>query len=59
MPGRGGRSRLGGKVQARRKVEKGDPLQVGAPMPGLVVRVLVAVGDPVAKGAGTLFRWKR
>jgi pyruvate carboxylase len=41
---------LGGEVRKRRKAEAGDKLQVGAPMPGLVVRVLVAPGEQVAAG---------
>ena len=41
---------LAGKVAARRKAEAGNPLQVGAPMPGLVVRVLVAPEEHVAAG---------
>jgi pyruvate carboxylase len=32
------------------KADPADPLQVGAPLPGLIVRVSVAVGDPVRKG---------
>jgi pyruvate carboxylase len=34
----------------RPKAEPGDPLQVGAPMPGAVVSVAVAPGDEVAAG---------
>jgi pyruvate carboxylase len=41
---------LGGKVAARRKVEKGNPLHVGAPMPGLVVHVLVSPDEAVVPG---------
>jgi pyruvate carboxylase len=41
---------LAGKVAVRSKAEAGNPLQVGASMPGLVVRVLVAVGDDVTPG---------
>nr|PZN70768.1 MAG: pyruvate carboxylase [Bacillota bacterium] len=38
-------------VGARRpKADKGDPCQLGASMPGKVVKVLVAPGDEVAKG---------
>ena len=38
-------------VGARRpKAAKGDPCQLGASMPGKVVKVLVAPGDEVAKG---------
>jgi pyruvate carboxylase len=32
------------------KADPADPLQIGAPLPGLIVRVSVAVGDPVRKG---------
>jgi pyruvate carboxylase len=35
---------------ARPRAEAGNPLHVGAPMPGLVVRVLVAAGEQVAAG---------
>jgi pyruvate carboxylase len=41
---------LAGQVVPRRKAEPGNPRQVGAPMPGLVVRVLVAEGEQVAAG---------
>ncbi|MFO0880996.1 MAG: pyruvate carboxylase [Gemmataceae bacterium] len=41
---------MGSKVRTRRKAEAGNPLQVGAPMPGLIVRVLVMVGDRVKPG---------
>ena len=41
---------LAGKAAARRKAEPGNPLQVGAPMPGLVVRVAVGAGRS---------RWRR
>lgn len=34
----------------RLKAEAGNPRQVGAPMPGLIVNVTVAVGDEVAAG---------
>lgn len=34
----------------RPKAEGNDPLQVAAPMPGVVVTVAVKVGDPVVKG---------
>ncbi len=37
-------------VGARRKAEVGNPLHVGAPMPGAVVSVTVAAGDQVAEG---------
>jgi pyruvate carboxylase len=39
-----------GKASAKRKAETGNPMHVGAPMPGLVVRVLVAADDPVSPG---------
>jgi pyruvate carboxylase len=41
---------LGASTTARRKAEAGNPLHVAAPMPGLVVRVHVTVGDRVAAG---------
>jgi pyruvate carboxylase len=41
---------LAGKAVARPKAEPGNPLHVGAPMPGLVVRVLVGEGEEVAAG---------
>ncbi len=41
---------LGSAAAAKRKAEPGNPLEVGSPMPGLVVRVLTAVGDQVKKG---------
>jgi pyruvate carboxylase len=41
---------LTGKVAARRKAVAGNPLQVGAPMPGLVARVAVEPGDEVVAG---------
>ncbi len=41
---------LGSKVAARPKAEAGNPLQVGAPMPGLVVRVAVVAEQSVAAG---------
>jgi pyruvate carboxylase len=37
-------------VAARPKAEKGDARQVGAPMPGKLVKVAVKVGDPVVAG---------
>jgi pyruvate carboxylase len=40
---------LGGKAE-RRKAEPGNPLQVGAPMPGLVARVAVSADDAVVAG---------
>jgi pyruvate carboxylase len=39
-----------GGIGARRKAEVGNPLHVGAPMPGAVVSVTVATGDQVAEG---------
>jgi pyruvate carboxylase len=41
---------LGDKVAVRRKAEAGNALQVGSPMPGVVVRVMVGPEDPVAAG---------
>jgi len=41
---------LAGKGKVRRQVDPGNPLQVGAPMPGVVVSVNVAAGEPVAAG---------
>jgi pyruvate carboxylase len=41
---------LAGKAAGRRKAEAGNPLHVGAPMPGLVVRVAVEAEDQVAPG---------
>jgi pyruvate carboxylase len=41
---------LAAKVVTRRKTEAGNPLHVGAPMPGLVVRVAVEAGEQVAAG---------
>jgi pyruvate carboxylase len=38
------------QTKAHPKAEPGNPLQVGAPMPGLVARVLVAPGEPVTSG---------
>jgi pyruvate carboxylase len=38
------------KAPVRPRAAAGDPLQVGAPMPGLVVRVLVAAGERVEAG---------
>jgi pyruvate carboxylase len=42
---------LTGQVVGRPRAEAGNPLHVGAPMPGLVVRVAVAEGDVVEAGA--------
>jgi pyruvate carboxylase len=39
-----------GSVVAKVKAEAGNPLHVGAPMPGAVVNVAVSVGDAVAAG---------
>lgn len=39
---------LAAVAPVRRKAEPKNPLQIGAPMPGLVVRVLVAPGEKVA-----------
>jgi pyruvate carboxylase len=41
---------LVGKLAAKRKAEAGNPLHVGSPMPGLVVRVPVSAGEEVAAG---------
>jgi pyruvate carboxylase len=41
---------LAGKARERRKAEPGNPLQVAAPMPGLVVRVAVAPEEAVVAG---------
>jgi pyruvate carboxylase len=41
---------LASEVRKRAKAEPGNPLHVAAPMPGLVVTVVVAVGEKVAKG---------
>ncbi|MCK4683508.1 MAG: biotin/lipoyl-binding protein, partial [Pirellulales bacterium] len=38
------------QVQRRPKADSGDPQQVGAPMPGLVVTVAIHPGDKVTKG---------
>ncbi|MFV9509829.1 pyruvate carboxylase [Tepidibacillus sp. LV47] len=37
-------------VQKRRKADRNNPLQVGATMPGKVVKIMVERGDTVAKG---------
>jgi len=42
---------LSGKVEVAPKAESGNPLHVGAPMPGLVTRVNVAEGEQVTAGA--------
>ncbi len=41
---------LSGKVAAHPKAEPGNPLHVGAPMPGLVVRVAVEAEEQVTAG---------
>ncbi len=41
---------LEAQVQRRPKADSGDPQQVGAPMPGLVVTVAIHPGDKVTKG---------
>ena len=38
------------KTKARPKVDVSDPLQVGAPIPGLIASVFVSVGKKVSKG---------
>ncbi len=42
------------KEKRRAKADKNDPLQIGAPMPGMVVTVAVALGDSVAAGQKVL-----
>ena len=41
---------LASSVRETPKADPADPNQIGAPLPGLVVGVAVAVGDPVRKG---------
>jgi pyruvate carboxylase len=41
---------LGGPAKARPNAEPGNPLQVAAPMPGLVVSITAAPGEKVAAG---------
>ena len=41
---------LAGDIETHPKAETGNPLQVGAPMPGLVVRVAVAPGEAGVSG---------
>ncbi len=41
---------LTGKTPQRAKAESGNPLHVGTPMPGLVSRILVSVGEQVNAG---------
>ena len=56
---------LAGEVRVQPKAEPGNPNHIGAPMPGLVVRVTAAAGEQVAAGqklALTLEatgRWRR
>ena len=38
------------KAKARPKADPADPLQVGAPIPGLITSLAVSVGTKVAKG---------
>jgi pyruvate carboxylase len=38
------------KAQTRPKADLDDPLQVGAPIPGLIVTIAGTVGQKVAKG---------
>ncbi len=42
------------KAKARAKADPADPLQVGAPIPGLITSLAVSVGAKVAKGAKLL-----
>lgn len=44
------KSLTGGSAGGRVKAEVGNPLQVGAPMPGAVVGIAVAPGEQVAEG---------
>ena len=41
---------LEAEVKTRTKADRSDPLQVGAPMPGLVRRVLVEAGTIITAG---------
>jgi pyruvate carboxylase len=41
---------LASSIRETIKADPADPNQVGAPLPGLVVGVAVAAGDPVRKG---------
>ncbi|HZW59627.1 MAG TPA: pyruvate carboxylase, partial [Woeseiaceae bacterium] len=50
VPDRG----VSASVRPRRRAKEGDPLQVGAPMPGLVVRVDVRDGQALAAGDALL-----
>jgi pyruvate carboxylase len=38
------------KAKTRPKAELSDPMQIGAPIPGLIVSIAVTVGKKVAKG---------
>ncbi len=38
------------KVKARAKADAGDPLQIGAPIPGMITALAATVGSKVAKG---------
>ncbi|MBL8865493.1 MAG: pyruvate carboxylase [Planctomycetia bacterium] len=44
------RSLMSSSTAARRKAEDGNPLHVGAPMPGAVVAVTVSMGEEVSAG---------
>jgi len=44
------RALAGAGTKRRPKADAGDPLQVAAPMPGLVVNVTVTAGEQVARG---------
>jgi pyruvate carboxylase len=41
---------LGGPAKVRAKAERGNPFQIAAPMPGLVVSITAAPGERVAAG---------
>ncbi|HWL50846.1 MAG TPA: pyruvate carboxylase [Chthoniobacteraceae bacterium] len=41
---------LGGKPKQRAKADPADPLQVGAPIPGMITALSTSVGSRVAKG---------
>ncbi len=41
-------------VEHRRKADANNPLQIGVPMPGMIVEVAIRVGDEVKKGAKLL-----
>ncbi|WP_165074957.1 pyruvate carboxylase [Paludisphaera rhizosphaerae] len=41
---------LASSVVETPKADPSDPMQIGAPLPGLIVGVAVAVGDPIRKG---------